>query len=317
MKVHRPLFRFTVLTVLLLLLTVIGCGCSSGKTLLNESSASQSSSAVLPNHSASSQSSSSNSQSGSISSQNGSKDSQASASSVPAEDSKISDSSAEPTETVESVEVISSDAQNEADEPEEETIRATVLDAIDSYKGFIDEYCSFIESIDLSISGSLEKLQSMLAKELEMTEKFNALEDTDMNTKELEYYSDVSLRCASKLLEYAEKVSDLTSRANTGTDEKTNANEEPEENGASGIRPDVKAAIDSYEAFVDEYCEFMNSYDKNDLSQLTSYLSLLAKEIEMEEQFDALEQDLNDQELLYYSEVSLRCSQKLLDLLKD
>ena len=311
MKVHRPLFRFTVLTVLLLLLTVIGCGCSSGKTLLNESSASQSSSAVLPNHSASSQSSSSNSQSGSISSQNGSKDSQASASSVPAEDSKISDSSAEPTETVESVEVISSDAQNEADEPEEETIRATVLDAIDSYKGFIDEYCSFIESIDLSISGSLEKLQSMLAKELEMTEKFNALEDTDMNTKELEYYSDVSLRCASKLLEYAEKVSDLTSRANTGTDEKTNANEEPEENGASGIRPDVKAAIDSYEAFVDEYCEFMNSYDKNDLSQLTSYLSLLAKEIEMEEQFDALEQDLNDQELLYYSEVSLRCSKKL------
>ena len=88
---------------------------------------------------------------------------------------------------------------------------------------------------------------------------------------------------------------------------------EPEPSADNGlIREDVKEAIDSYEDFIDEYCSFMESYDAADTTKLMQYLSLLQKEVDMSEKFDALEDDLNDAELLYYSEVQLRCSEKLL-----
>ena len=80
------------------------------------------------------------------------------------------------------------------------------------------------------------------------------------------------------------------------------------------IREDVKEAIDSYEDFIDEYCSFMESYDAADTTKLMQYLSLLQKEVDMSEKFDALEDDLNDAELLYYSEVQLRCSEKLIEV---
>lgn len=83
----------------------------------------------------------------------------------------------------------------------------------------------------------------------------------------------------------------------------------------NGIRPQIKEAIDSYEAFVDEYCTFMTEYSLTDLSKLSTYNELISKELEMTEKFKALEdEDLNDAEALYYSEVSIRCSQKLLDV---
>ena len=78
------------------------------------------------------------------------------------------------------------------------------------------------------------------------------------------------------------------------------------------IRPEIKEAIDSYERFVDEYCSFMESYDSSDFSLLTKYFELLSKEIDMTAKFEALEDDLTDAEALYYAEVSLRCSQKML-----
>ena len=79
------------------------------------------------------------------------------------------------------------------------------------------------------------------------------------------------------------------------------------------IRDDIKAAIDSYEAFIDEYCAFLENYDSSDTGMLMQYLDMVNKELEMSEQFDALEnQQLTTAEDLYYSEVSLRCAQKLL-----
>ena len=78
------------------------------------------------------------------------------------------------------------------------------------------------------------------------------------------------------------------------------------------IREEIKEAIDSYETFVDEYCEFMKNYDSSDMSLLSEYLELLSKEAEMAEKFAAIEdQDLTEAEQAYYLEVSLRCTQKL------
>ena len=80
------------------------------------------------------------------------------------------------------------------------------------------------------------------------------------------------------------------------------------------IRDDVKEAIDTYEAFVDEYCEFMKSYDPSNLKSLSKYTDLMTKEIEMAKEFEDIEdKDLTDAEALYYSQVSVRCSGKMLE----
>ncbi len=107
---------------------------------------------------------------------------------------------------------------------------------------------------------------------------------------------------------------------------KTNETEAPKKDENKGsdsdnqgiIRADIKEAIDSYEAFVDEYCEFVKNYDSTDMTMLNEYMDLVSKEVEMTKEFKEIEnKDLNDAEALYYSEVSLRCSQKLLEAAKS
>ena len=78
------------------------------------------------------------------------------------------------------------------------------------------------------------------------------------------------------------------------------------------IRDEIKEAIDSYEAFVDEYCKFMENYDTSDLSSIAKYTDLLSKEVEMSQKFEDIEDmELSDAEELYYSEVSIRCLKKM------
>ena len=101
-------------------------------------------------------------------------------------------------------------------------------------------------------------------------------------------------------------VSTVDKPASSASDNKTS--------GSNEIRPDIKEAIDSYETFVDEYCEFMETYDSSNVQQVAKYTSLVAKELEMTEKFSALEnKDLTDAETDYYIEVQSRCSKKLLD----
>jgi hypothetical protein len=86
-----------------------------------------------------------------------------------------------------------------------------------------------------------------------------------------------------------------------------------------GIRPDVKKAIDSYEAFFDDYVALMKKYKNNpsDISILSEYMEYMSKLSDMEEKFKAIEkQDLTTEEALYYAEVSLRIEKKMLEVLK-
>lgn len=85
---------------------------------------------------------------------------------------------------------------------------------------------------------------------------------------------------------------------------------------ASGIRPEFKKAMDDYEAFYDEYCDFMKKYKENpsDLSLITEYADMAAKLIDMDEAFEEWDQDdLSQEELKYYLEVSARIAEKLVD----
>lgn len=78
---------------------------------------------------------------------------------------------------------------------------------------------------------------------------------------------------------------------------------------ASGIRPEFKEAMDAYEAFYDEYCDFMVSYQKSptDLKLVTQYGQLMTKMVEVNEAFEKWdESELNNEELKYYLEMRIK-----------
>lgn len=88
---------------------------------------------------------------------------------------------------------------------------------------------------------------------------------------------------------------------------------EKEENKTSGIRKELKDFLASYESFMDEYCNFMANYNMSDPNMLTKYMQILNKYTDFAEKADKWEDnDLNNEELLYYTEVLNRVSQKLL-----
>ena len=83
------------------------------------------------------------------------------------------------------------------------------------------------------------------------------------------------------------------------------------------VRPEVKEFLDSYEACMNEYVEFMKKYMNTDAASVVSmmgdYYKILAKYTEYAEKIDALdESELTNAELAYYLEVTNRVSQKLL-----
>lgn len=123
----------------------------------------------------------------------------------------------------------------------------------------------------------------------------------------------------------SEKIDNNEVSANESTEETSSepASESAEDAGSESadqatdndlVRDEIKEAIDSYESFVDEYCEFMKNYDSSDISSLTKYTDLISKEIDMSKEFKDIENmELTTAEALYYSEVSLRCSKKMME----
>lgn len=95
------------------------------------------------------------------------------------------------------------------------------------------------------------------------------------------------------------------------------AEEVVEETTSEGIRPEFKEAMDTYEAFYDEYCELMKKYKENptDLTILTKYLEMMSKIEEVDKAFEAWDSsDMSSEELKYYLDVSARIQKKLIDL---
>lgn len=111
---------------------------------------------------------------------------------------------------------------------------------------------------------------------------------------------------------YWEKSSDDT------TIPEPSAEPSPEPVAEAGLRPEFKEAMDSYEAFYDEYCEVLKKYMSNpsDFSILSKYMDLMGKLSDMDAKFEAWEsEDLNTEEMKYYLEVTNRIAQKTLDLI--
>lgn len=84
----------------------------------------------------------------------------------------------------------------------------------------------------------------------------------------------------------------------------------------SNIRPEFKEAMDSYEKFIDEYCEFMKKYNSaSDVSSmLTDYADYMTQYVDVMGKIEKVgDEEMSDEEALYYVEVTTRISKKILE----
>lgn len=84
-----------------------------------------------------------------------------------------------------------------------------------------------------------------------------------------------------------------------------------------GMRPEFKEAMDSYELFFNEYCDFMETYAESpdDLSLLTDYAEYMAQYADTMSKMESLDDgEMNDVETKYYIEVTGRINQRLLEV---
>ena len=117
--------------------------------------------------------------------------------------------------------------------------------------------------------------------------------------------------------EKAEEEANEDSENNTDNETKEPTQSENTGDATDGIRPEFKEAMDSYEAFYTEYCEFMKEYSENptDLTSLAKYSDMLVKAEEMNEAFEAWDEDeLSSEELKYYLDVNNRVMKMLVDV---
>ena len=97
--------------------------------------------------------------------------------------------------------------------------------------------------------------------------------------------------------------------------EETKPVESSSSSNKTGLSKEFKDAMDSYEAFIDEYCAFMKKYSSSNgtnMSMLTDYTKYMSKLTDMSAKFDKWKsEDMSNEELKYYTEVLDRTNKKL------
>lgn len=93
--------------------------------------------------------------------------------------------------------------------------------------------------------------------------------------------------------------------------------EKDEEENPDQTTVTLQDFLETYESFIDRYVAFMKRYKDSDdpLSMLSDYLEILREYTEFEtalQGYDLL--TMSEADALYYSEVMLRCSQKMLTI---
>ena len=80
----------------------------------------------------------------------------------------------------------------------------------------------------------------------------------------------------------------------------------------AAVSIDFKQLMDEYEAFIDKYCEFMKSYKASDFSMLSKYMEIMTDYSQWMLKIDKLDSNsMTTADALYYSEVMLRCAEKM------
>ena len=141
----------------------------------------------------------------------------------------------------------------------------------------------------------------------------------------LNYQGNGVMSIEMKKLEYIEAVETPAEEEAVQTDDEDAASQEietveaDEKESASGVRPEFKEIMDSYEAFFDEYIDFMEKYinaDADDLVVLMDdYADYMAKYAETIKKMEAVEnEEMSTEEAIYYAEVTSRITKKLLEV---
>lgn len=106
----------------------------------------------------------------------------------------------------------------------------------------------------------------------------------------------------------------------TESADETDTNDTKSENtttNSTDLDPSFKAAMDSYESFMNDYVEFMKKYNENpsDSELLSEYSDFLNKYTTFMDDFNAWgNKDLNTAETNYYLEVQTRVNKKLQEI---
>ncbi len=88
---------------------------------------------------------------------------------------------------------------------------------------------------------------------------------------------------------------------------------EEEKSEANGVDSELKEFLDSYEAFIDEYCDFMETYDSSDALMLIKYTEMMSKYADFAAKAEEYDSDdkMSSEDRNYYIEVLTRVNNKL------
>lgn len=166
-------------------------------------------------------------------------------------------------------------------------VRPKVKKLMSDWEEAIDVLCKeYAEATDKElVIDTYEKKEDKILKRL------NAI--TDASEEEMSYCKDITAK--------------LEKRYNSVV------NDDP----SDSIGSKFKETMDGYEKFFDEYVDFMKKYkeSKNSIKLLSKYTEFLTQYTDtMTKLNDIQNEDLSDEELKYYTKVSLRISQKLLEV---
>lgn len=191
-----------------------------------------------------------------------------------------------------------------------------------------DNFCIYIGNTSLDHFGNYinKCIANGFSEDYQKGDKFYTANDKEGNRLSLAYRGNLVM---SIKISKPEKVTDgytagteaANAASSTAADPAANETKatEPAQNTApaNGLRTDFINAMDSYEAFMDEYCEFMKKYNASngtDLQLLASYAEYMRKYADTVQAFDAWkDNDMNEAETAYFLEVQLRVNQKLLE----
>ena len=170
-----------------------------------------------------------------------------------------------------------------------------------------DNYYSSNNEDEYSLSLSYDEKEKTLMIALCAPEESGSEDDIPKDNAFEEGEDEINLEKDSTMEEKPEKSEELEAAKDSDNRIET----------TKDIRPEFKEVLDGYEAFMSEYFDFIKKYtdSNNDIAMAEDYMKLLAKEIEWTEKIESLEdEEMNDEELKYYMEVTLRVSQKMLEI---
>ena len=113
------------------------------------------------------------------------------------------------------------------------------------------------------------------------------------------------------------EIPEVTTESTTIETTTKSTTTEKEDALVDGMRPEFKAAMDSYETFMTDYVDFMKKFeeDSNNLSILADYADYMKKYAEFVEDFEKWDdEEMNTAETAYYIDVQARVSKKLLEV---